>query len=133
MAALLLGACGGDGEAAEGPAESPTPEALTVNGSIALTAYGSWIGNGDGSGSCGGVDGYGDISGGAVVIVRNATGEQVGLGELEEGQRSRGDCVFDFEVTDIADDSERFTVEVSGRGQVPFTRDEASRLRLSLG
>lgn len=124
--------CGGDGEASGGsPTASPTPETLTITGSIALTDYGGWIG--DGRGSCSGMDGYGDISAGAVVIVRNATGEQVGLGELEDGHRARGDCVFDFEVTDIADDSERFTVEVSGRGQVPFTRDEASSVRLSLG
>ena len=132
--AVLLAGCGGDegGSTAkpDAPGSSSGPATLVAGGSIRLLDGGM----GRGGGECWGGGGYRDISGGSAVIVRNATGDQVGLGELEPGEpEDIVTCVFEFTVEDIADEGERFTVEVGGRGQVPFERDEASDIVLSLG
>lgn len=82
---------------------------------------------------CTGDSGYSDVAPGANVVVRNANGEQVGIGELGDGKGSGEACVFRFAVSGVDDSGKIFSVEVGNRGDVSFKRSEAARVDLTLG
>ncbi|WP_166390346.1 hypothetical protein [Nocardioides ochotonae] len=129
--ALSLAACG-EGEEAGGaaPAAEAEPESFTARGSLKLTS-GSVERAGD---VCYGSDGFDDIAGGAQVVVRDAAGESVALGELDEGTPAGAvQCVFTFAVRDVPAGDSVYSAEVAGRGEVSFTPDEAFALTLTLG
>lgn len=133
---LLTGACGGasgsdtEGAGADSAASSePTPELFTVAGELTLIDSGLIRAEG----ACTGDGGYGDISAGAAIIIRDAQGQQVGLGELMTGREIDSvTCEFSFAVTDVPDGGDKYSIEVSDRGQVPFDREEASDVQISL-
>jgi hypothetical protein len=76
--------------------------------------------NGDG---CSGEGGYGDIDEGTDVRVKDASGDLIGSGRLESGTVEGGTCVFDFTVDDV-DDASYYSVEVSYRGDLSFSKSE---------
>ena len=123
--------CGGEADTAEEPSTAPsTPETLTVVGDLTLYDYDIETYGGE----CYGVDGYDDLEGGAQVVVRDAEGKSVGLGSLDPGVKvRRGECRFDFEVTDVPPGLGIYSVEVSHRGEIQFKESEAEQISLSLG
>lgn len=85
-------------------------------------------------GDCVGTGGYDDIRGGAQVVVRGPSGDKIALGHLDAGEpRSSVECVFPFTVEDIPIINGIYSVEVSHRGEVSFTQDDAQSLDLTLG
>lgn len=88
--------------------------------------------SGDGE-PCAGDSGYSDVTKGANVVIRNAKGDRVGLGELTEGKGAGESCVFRFTVHDVDDSGKLFSVEVGHRGEATFKRSEAESVALTLG
>lgn len=140
--ALALSGCGSEPEEAAEPKEpassSESQAQLYISGVLSLVDLdGTRAPKGSDAGDpCYGVNGYDDINAGAEVVVRNSAGETVGLGELEPGEvypLNGGSCDFDFFVDGVTDPDDFFSVEVAGRGEISFTRDEASSIRVSLG
>ena len=75
-----------------------------------------------------------DIAGGAQVTVYDGSGKAVALGMLDSGVARGWDCVFTFSVLGVpVDAGPIYAVEVSHRGQIKFTQDEATSLSLTLG
>jgi hypothetical protein len=82
---------------------------------------------------CFGADGYDDITEGAQVIVTDATGRTVGIGELLEGEGTEEGCEFQFEVDDVPSGAGPYSVEVTHRGKIAFQESDAQSLDLTLG
>lgn len=130
---LALGACGGEGDA-----EANEPETTIVTGTLTLLApdgFDSWdrkVGT-----TCVGRGGYSDLGGSAQVVVRDARGKQVGLGELVDGTIQKGDyypvCEFTFIVPDVPEGDGLYTVEVAKRGEVTFKLTDDKPVALTLG
>lgn len=123
VALLIAAGCGGGGDE---PAEAKTFEA---SGAIKLLATGAYaIGD-----TCTGSDGYDDITGGATVVVTDADGKKVALGALDVGQPGEYQtCSFPFAVKDVPSGNGPYSIEVSHRGEVPFSENDASSIALSL-
>ncbi len=121
LAAIVLSAgCGG----------SEGSDSFTAKGTFTLKQ----IGLSSSTGPCEGRDGYQDIRPGVQVVVRDATGKDVGLGRLGDGTRvDPGWCEFPFTVTDIPESEGLYTIEVSKRGGISFKRTDAAKLALTLG
>jgi hypothetical protein len=92
------------------------------------------------SGSCSGTGGYSDITEGTSVIVRDADGKTVAAGELGTGiiggDPSNGNlvaCTFMFMIRGIPDGSKFYSFEVSHRGQVTMSHDQAIWPRMTIG
>lgn len=86
-----------------------------------------------GGGECDGYGGYDDITPGAQVVI-SAEGKTVGKGELGEGKYDDGWCKFPFTVSDVKGGFDFYSVEVSGRGTIEYTREELEAgVGLSLG
>jgi hypothetical protein len=86
-----------------------------------------------GGGECDGYGGYDDITPGAQVVI-SADGKTVGKGELGEAKYDGGWCEFPFTVSDIKGGSDFYSVEISGRGTIEYTREELEAgVDLSLG
>lgn len=120
-------------------ASSPSPEAFDVRGMLTLNQVSDNTSKGD---ACTGRDGYDDIREGAQVKVSSDAGKVLGLGALKAGRAGQpledtgatGTCVFGFEVSGIpAGGGAIFGVEVTHRGVIQFTRDEAGTIALTLG
>lgn len=116
------------------------PEAFTVAGHMDLHSYDGIFITGSKAGSaCTGDDGYQDMQAGAQVVIRDSSGEQIGLGQLAEGTlpenfREAYTCRFEFAVEDVPDMGDSlYTVEVASRGEITFKRDQADALVLTLG
>lgn len=144
--ALVLAGCGG-GEPETEPAvvtatttPTPTPDIITITGEIAISQYdssvtGSNVLDATEGQSCTGDGGYDDIRAGAQVVV-TSDGETVAVGELAGGRirRAGADCWFGFSVEDVPGDRGFYSVEVAGRGELTYPRDEiATPLKLTLG
>ncbi|GAA3399433.1 hypothetical protein [Pseudarthrobacter polychromogenes] len=117
--ALALTAC-------SGPSSFEAKGTLTL-GIDGVTQYAP------GGGECDGTGGYDDITPGAQVVI-SAEGKTVGKGELGEGDYDDGWCKFPFAVSDIKGDSDFYSVEVSNRGTIEYTKEELEAgIELSLG
>ena len=131
VAALTLTACQSSSPAA--PTASPKPETFDVAGTLTLSGYRDvTLADGD----CVGDGGYADIRGGAPVIVRDSRGEQLALGSLEPGTWPVIDewsCDFAFRLDGVPESGTTYSLEVARRGEVPFSRDDALSVRLTLG
>lgn len=140
----LLSGCGTD--EAKVPASSP---AFTISGTITLSAAISTgtstitqIGN-----PCTPDAGYEDIAPGAQVTTKNGTGKVLALGILgaarvsellanpnDEGAPWPYRCTLPFTVTGVPGGEEFYSIEVSHRGEVRYTRGDLDKLvQLSLG
>ncbi len=141
VAILLLAGCGHS----EPAAESSTPATLKVSGSITVTAD-SLSSEQAMGGACVTDDGYSDITDGAQVTVEDSTGKAIALGTLQAGHVSElfgpgtavegmaYRCVFGFTVNDVPAEEKIYSVEVSHRGKVNFTREKLNGpIALTLG
>lgn len=110
---------------------------LEVKGTLTLSGGSDeihWLAlDADDGQPCVGDSGYSDVVPGVDVVVRNAKGEQVGIGDLGEGKALDEACVFRFAVSDIDDSGRIFSVEIGNRGDVSFKRSEAASVDLTLG
>lgn len=86
----------------------------------------------DGSGGCEGTDGFDDIREGAGVTVYDASNDVVATGSLGDSEGGSGTfCTFQIAVDDVPKNSKFYKVEVSHRGTVQLTAEEAESGQLS--
>jgi len=82
-------------------------------------------------------NGYNDIVNGAQVVVYDAAGKILASGELYGGTITPGDaafgwCQFRFVVPGVSGDGP-YSIEVTHRGKIVFTKDQADNLSLTIG
>lgn len=109
------------------------PATFTLEGAFALTD--DAISDGDG-GCRGDYDGgYDDIAEGTSVTVYGASGDVVATGELGDSTYDSYTCTFDIAVEDVPKGEKFYKVEVSHRGTLQLTAEEAENgeLAASLG
>jgi hypothetical protein len=82
---------------------------------------------------CFGWKSYDDLNAGAQVVIRDATGSQVGLGSLGPGYHGRRICTFEFTVEDVPSGSPLYSVEIAGRGEISFPEEDADSVALTVG
>lgn len=117
------------------------PKTFTASGTLTLaqTAFVSDI-----SAPCEGKDGYADIRQGTQVKISDGSGKVIAIGTLGAGKGSSilGDtysrktithCTFAFEVEDVPAGEAIYGVEVSRRGVINFTAENADKIALTLG
>lgn len=132
LLATALAVTGCSGQADDEPKAEQAPATITVAGDLTLTDS-SVLRYNEGT-NCGGTGGYDDIRAGAQVVVRDSAGQAIGLGHLEEGvPENQVTCRFAFTVDDVPKTEGLYSVEVSHRGGISFSGDDASALRLTLG
>lgn len=109
---------------------------FTLNGQMTLmqssSSYGSsstysssayYLGQ---DGSCFGEGGYSDIGAGTAVNVYDQSGAIVAVGQLATGHGSYGSgCTFTFSVPDVSSGSKFYQVEVSHRGKMNLSAQDA--------
>jgi hypothetical protein len=130
MCLALLG-CGhgapGSGTPATEPSEEPR-KTFSVSGFV--TANGSF------GIACNGVGRSADLHRGTRVVVRGAGGTSLATGVLEEGfaddDEPQRRCIFAFAVKEVPEDRGPFTVQVAERAAVPFTREQAGQVGVTL-
>ncbi|MBL3664503.1 hypothetical protein JL475_00385 [Streptomyces sp. M2CJ-2] len=104
--------------ASSGPGK---PATFTLEGSFALLEGGSDTGSG-----CEGSGGYDDISEGTSVTVYGASGDVIATGRLGDSETiGYGTCTFDVAVPDVPKGEKFYKVEVSHRGTVQMSAEEA--------
>ncbi|MGH3096478.1 MAG: hypothetical protein ACRDMV_10840 [Streptosporangiales bacterium] len=114
---------------------------FTMHGSMLVTdlstspyASPSVLAAGDEGSPCYTSGGYGDIAPGVAVKVTDAAGKQIGLGTLQAGKTiGPGGCAFPFTVKDVPLDKKSYGIEISHRGTVVETPQQAKTPALSLG
>lgn len=139
---LLAGGSGDDqktatavqskGTASPSPSSSAGGETFTVIGTLTLIDSGN---ENLGGGGCEGGGGYSDMTEGAQVVVRDATGKTIAVDALQAGTRADSvTCEFGFEIFDVPPaGGGPYSVEVSHRGEISFTQAEATDVALTLG
>ncbi|MEU4578946.1 hypothetical protein [Nonomuraea sp. NPDC023979] len=108
--------------------------ALTVDGSVTVRGEPpAVLTNNELSCTTGG--GFDDIRQGAQVVVTDAAGKTIALGELSAGSWKRNvGCIFLFNVEDVPAGEKFYGVEVSHRGRVQYTAGQlAEPLALDIG
>lgn len=109
------------------------PATFTLEGTFTLTESIS----SDADGGCQGSydSGYDDIAEGTSVTVYGASGDVVATGELGESRERSFTCVFDIAIEDVPKGEKFYKVEVSHRGTLQLTAEEAENgeLAASLG
>lgn len=147
LTVLFTGACStNQPDASTAPAPvSQSPAALKIQGTVTVEA--GIASDGDLGGECVTDGGYSDIRSGAQVTVKDATGVVVALGALDpgktvdnresviaEGEFVATKCVFGFTVSDAPEGGQFYSVEVSHRGELRYTRSDLDKtLNLTLG
>lgn len=119
---LLIGAGAVGGTWAVTAANGPgRPATFTLEGEFTLLEGASENGSG-----CEGTGGYDDISEGTSVTVYGAAGEVIATGHLGESEPvTFGTCTFDVAVEDVPKGQTFYKVEVSHRGTVQLSSEEA--------
>lgn len=89
---------------------------------------------GSGGIGCQGSGGYSDMRPGAVATASDAAGTIVAVGSIKVGGETEKGCQLFFEIPDVPQ-SAFYQIEVSNRGLVTFTEEEArgGEVMLSLG
>ena len=109
------------------------PAAFTLEGTFTLTEDVS----SDGDGGCAGRydSGYDDIREGTNVTVYGADGDVVATGALGKSKEVGYSCIFEVAVNDIPKGEKFYKVEVSHRGTLQLSAEEAENgeLAASLG
>lgn len=107
------------------------PGEFTLDGSFELTDGAI----DDGLGGCEGSGGYDDIAEGTSVTVYDAAGAVIATGSLGSSTYELGTCTFDVSIRHVPKRQDFYKVEVSHRGTVQLTADEAEsgQLAASLG
>lgn len=126
---VLVAGCGSGGD--DKPAAKKPESSFQVRGTFTIADDSGVSIEG---GTCEGTSGYDDLAGGAQVTVRDADNKTVALGTLKVGHPVTGSsCVFEFQIDDVPDSGDLYSVEVSHRGQVSFKKADAGSLDLSVG
>jgi hypothetical protein len=134
-ALISLTGCGSSATPGDEPtaATSPTPtgpETIGVGGALKLVDSGLAR---YGDGQCAGDGGYDDIRGGAQVLIRDGDGTAIAKGSLEPGELEDAvTCVFPFMVPDVPVIEGLYSIEVSHRGEIMFSRQEAADIQLTI-
>ena len=97
------------------------PSTFTLTGTFELTEDAV----SDGLGGCEGSGGYDDITEGTAVTVYDAAGTVVATGQLGDSKMSSGTCTFEVAVEDVPRGEDFYKVEISHRGTVQLSGDEA--------
>lgn len=97
------------------------PATFTLEGTFELTDSAV----DDGEGGCGGTGGYDDIREGTGVTVYGASGDVIATGALQDASYESYTCTFDVRVADVPKGEKFYKVEVSHRGTLQLTADEA--------
>ena len=100
---------------------------FTVKGGL-LIADSSVIPTGDKT--CAASGGYDDIDKGTSVVITDAAGKTIAIGELQEGRsipNADDECAFFFTVKDVPDGQKFYGIEVSHRGNVKYTLKEMKK------
>jgi hypothetical protein len=123
--ALLFQATTGTGESTGSGSPSAT---FTMLGTFKL--YGTLTGSGS---TCRGSGGYSDIADGASVTVYDAAGKVDAVGAITKpaGLGVLG-CTFSIVVPNVPNDEKFYQIEISHRGKVTVTADDARTGRVSL-
>ncbi|WP_420031357.1 hypothetical protein ACN2WE_00040 [Streptomyces sp. cg28] len=109
------------GMSAGGPSE---PRTFTLTGTFQLVD-GESVAS-DGTGGCEGAFGYDDIAEGTSVTVYGADGDVIATGQLGQSQGSAGTpCTFQISIDSVPEGENFYKVEVSHRGTVQLTAEEA--------
>lgn len=124
--------------AAKTTASVGTPTVFRVAGTITVRA--SNASDDSDGGDCYATDGYDDIRSGAQVTVKDETGTVIALGSVDPGHVLESSsygamtCIFGFHAGDVPENKAFYTIEVSHRGELRYTRgDLAQALTLTLG
>ncbi|MFI2644452.1 hypothetical protein [Streptomyces sp. NPDC018610] len=105
-----------------------TPETFTLKGTFTLTEDAS----DNGLGGCEGTGGYEDIQEGASVTVYGAGGDVIATGSLGDSDSpGYGTCAYDIAIPDVPKGEKFYKVEVSHRGTVQMTAEEAENGELA--
>ncbi|MEU0589958.1 hypothetical protein [Streptomyces ardesiacus] len=97
------------------------PATFTLEGAFALTENALVVGD-----TCEGTGGYDDISNGTSVTVYGAKGDVIATGHLGDSEKAGyGSCIFDVSVPDVPKGEKFYKVEVSHRGTIQLTAEEA--------
>lgn len=116
-------------------AKTGKPATFDLTGTIMLT--GSTTSSSHADFECEGKGGYSDIGPSTAVTVSDETGTLIAKGRLTESfgtASSSGYCGFAFTVPDVPTGMKYYQVEVSHRGSLSYTEDEAADgVELSLG
>lgn len=109
------------------------PAAFTLEGTFTLTEDATSTGDDDCSASYD--SGYDDIAEGTSVTVYGASGDVVATGELGDSTYGGYTCEFDIAVPDVPKGEKFYKVEVSHRGTLQLSAEEAENgeLAASLG
>lgn len=132
LAVLALTGCSA---AAAHPAHTTPkkPTTFLVNGSITLNGESSFLALDSG---CQGTEGYDDITAGAQVVIADASGKTLGIGQLDAGSVT-GDgsgCALPFAINHIPIGPKFYQVTVSHRGAVQFASAQMhSAVALTIG
>jgi hypothetical protein len=97
------------------------PDTFTLDGSFELTDGAI----DDGIGGCEGTGGYDDIAEGTSVTVYDAAGAVIATGSLGSSTYELSTCTFDVSVPDVPKGEDFYKVEVSHRGTVQLSAEEA--------
>jgi len=97
------------------------PATFTLEGTFELTDDAV----DDGEGGCGGTGGYDDIREGTGVTVYGASGDVIATGALQDPSYESYTCSFHVRVADVPKGEKFYKVEVSHRGTLQLTADEA--------
>lgn len=113
---------------------------FVLHGTFTLrdTSYSSFGGSSvytHNDGSCSGTGGYNDIAEGASVQVYDAAGKVIATGVLGASDMVSSECVFTLLVPEVPTGEEFYQVEVTNRGKVTVTAEEAKagKVALTLG
>jgi hypothetical protein len=133
---LALTACGSSKPAAV----EPQIKTITVEGYMDLNIPHQWSAHDAGSPCDASLSqGYSDMAQGAQVTIYDAAGKVLTLGALDAGTIATdtdpvfGICRFAFQVPGVPNIAGPFQIQVSHRGMVAFTKDQALNVALSLG
>lgn len=138
---LLAAGCGGGGipairsaastlpiETTASTVESEADDPFTLSGLLTLTGTSRNI-RAIGMSGCEGINGYSDIAEGAPVIVYDADGKIIAAGAISDSTLQRGsttfECLFSFIVTDIPGGAGFYQYEISHRGKLTISEDDA--------
>jgi hypothetical protein len=98
-----------------------SPDTFTLTGDFQLTDGAT----SDGLGGCEGTGGYDDISEGASITVYDAAGAVIATGALGSSSYDAPTCTFDVSINNVPGGQHFYKVEVSHRGTVQLSADEA--------
>lgn len=105
---------------------------LLVTGSVTLEVTWDSVRFGDHP-TCFGEGDYADVNEGAQVVVTDAAGATVGVGELDFGVHREEGCVFGFSLA-VPAGQEFYGLEVAHRGRAQYSAAQMSApIELSIG